>query len=37
LALEHAFKKPLVSKVIPSFIPRKQESSRNGIVIDFSK
>lgn len=37
LALEHTFKKPLVPKVISSFTPKKQESSRNGIVIDFSK
>lgn len=36
-ALKNAYKKSLIAKNIPNFTPTKQDNSRNGIVIDFSK
>lgn len=37
ISLQFSFNEPLAPKVIPDFVPVKDEKTRNGIVIDFDK
>jgi hypothetical protein len=36
ISLQFSFTSALISKEVPSFIPKKDEITRNGIVIDFN-